>query len=140
MSKYFEFDTKAKILSGDNALSHILFELEIRNKKKPLILSDEGLKGLGVVDKSIKKMNIENYSLFTSVPTDSSTDTVNEVTAFYKKEKCDSIIALGGGSVIDTAKGAVLSLVAGTTDIAKLEGADRLVKNNNILIFSNLYF
>lgn len=136
MNNYFEFDTKAKVLSGENALSHILYELKIREKNNPFVMSDKGLESLGITDKAIKNMNLEKYVLFTDIPTDSSTETVNVATKEFKKSKCDCIIAVGGGSVIDTAKGVVLSIVSGKNDIEKIEGADALVKKHDVLFIA----
>ena len=137
MNNYFEFDTKAKILSGDGALSHIPYELRARNKKKPFVLSDKGLEKIGLVEKSLKLINFDcEYTLFLDVPTDSSIEIVNKATEIYKKEGCDCVIAIGGGSVIDTAKGVVLSLVSGESDLAKLQGADFVRKNNEVLFIA----
>ena len=133
MTNYFEFDTKAKILSGSGALSHILYELKIRGKKKPFVMSDKGLESLGITKKAIDEMRLESYALFTDIPVDSSTQTVNEATKIFKDQGCDCIIAVGGGSVIDTAKGVVLTLVSKEEDIANIEGADALEKRENIL-------
>lgn len=131
MKNYFEFDTKAKILSGEGALSHIPYELKIREKKKPFIMSDRGLEKFGVVKNAIDLMGInDNYFIFLDIPTDSSTSVVNEATEKFYENQCDCVIAVGGGSVIDTAKGVVLSLVSGEKDIYKLEGADSIIKKN----------
>jgi len=133
MTNYFEFDTKAKILSGSGALSHIPYELKVRHAQKPFLMSDKGLEKLGVTDRAIKEMQLKDYELFTDIPVDSSTDTVASAVKAYKEAKCDSVIAVGGGSVIDTAKGAILSLVSGSKDLSKIEGADCVSKNKSIL-------
>ena len=136
MNKYFEFDTKAKVLSGEKALSHVNYELLVRGKKYPFIMSDAGLDSLGITDKAIKAMNLEKFEKFVDIPVDSSTETVNIATKKYKEAGCDCIIAVGGGSVIDTAKGVVLSIVSGKEDIAEVEGAEALVKENNVLFIA----
>lgn len=136
MSKYFEFDTKAKVLSGDKALSRVSYELSIRGKERPFVMSDKGLWGLGVTKSAIKSMNLENYTLFTDIPVDSSTETVNNATIAYKANNCDCVIAIGGGSVIDTAKGVILSIVSGQSDIEKIEGADAIKKENSSLFIA----
>ena len=136
MNKYFEFDTKAKVLSGEKALSHVNYELLVRGKKYPFIMSDAGLDSLGITDKAIKAMNLEKLEKFVDIPVDSSTETVNIATKKYKEAGCDCIIAVGGGSVIDTAKGVVLSIVSGKEDIAEVEGAEALVKENNVLFIA----
>lgn len=133
MIKYFEFDTKAKVLSGENALKHVNFELHARKKQNPFVMSDNGLDSLGVTDKAIKLMGLEKFEKFVDIPVDSSTETVNIATKLFREKNCDSIIAVGGGSVIDTAKGVVLSLVSGKDDISEVEGAEALVKENDVL-------
>lgn len=133
---YFEFDTKAKVLSGEDALSHVNFELKIRGKNKPLVITDKGLEKLGVTKKAISKMGLKTYALFTDVPVDSSTETINIIKEFYDKNGCDCIIAVGGGSVIDSAKGAILTIVSGESDISKLEGADVVTRRDGTLFIA----
>lgn len=52
-----------------------------------------------------KKEGIEGCLLFTRMCHLIRPIVVNEVAAIYKDNGCDVIIAIGGGSVIDTAKG-----------------------------------
>lgn len=103
--KYFEFFNPVKICAGEDAIKHLNYELQALNVKKPLFLSDEGLKKLGMVDKVIKQANLENYVLYTDIPTDSGVSVVNNILKTLKENNCDGIVSLGGGSVIDTAKG-----------------------------------
>lgn len=107
--KYFEFFNPVKICAGEDAIKHLNYELQALNVKKPLFLSDEGLKKLGMVDKVIKQANLENYVLYTDIPTDSGVSVVNNILKNLKENNCDGIVALGGGSVIDTAKGVKMS-------------------------------
>lgn len=136
MNNYFEFDTKAKVMSGENALCKVNYELLVRNKKHPFVMSDAGLDGLGITDKAISLMKLETFEKFVDIPVDSSTQTVNIATKAFKDAGCDCIIAVGGGSVIDTAKGVVLSVVSGKDDIGQIEGAEALVKNNDVLFIA----
>lgn len=123
--KYFEFTNNVKICSGKNALVNIVFELQFLNAFKPLILSDAGLEKAGTVKKVLKTLNKNNLDVsrtYFSIPPDSSTSTINEIAEFYKTCGADSIIALGGGSVIDTAKGVKLVLSQEKDDIMTLVG------------------
>ena len=72
--------------------------------------------------------------LYTDIPVDSSIQTINEIVKIYAQNKCDSIIAVGGGSVIDTAKGVRLALSQNTTNISKLAG-NEIVKNGVLIPF-----
>lgn len=123
--KYFEFTNTVKILSGENAICNIVHELNYFNAHKPLILSDAGLEKAGTVKKVLKileKNNVDTSRLFIDIPTDSSTQTINDIVKLYNGWNADSIIALGGGSVIDTAKGVKLVLSQRQTNIFALEG------------------
>lgn len=129
-NNYFEFVNSVKILSGDNAINNIPYECDFLGCKNPLLLSDEGLKKIGSVKKflDILKRDLKIKNIFTDIPTDSSTLTINEIIAFYKANKCDGIIALGGGSVIDTAKGVRMALGQKQNDIMKLMGNEIIKK------------
>ena len=62
------------------------------------------------------------YEVFDQVPPDSSMDVVNEVARLYAERGCDGFVAIGGGSVIDTTKGAAASLACEGVDFATLQG------------------
>ncbi len=122
---YFEFINQVKICSGDNALCNATHELSYLGANKPMILSDKGLEKVGTLKTVLKvfsKNNLDTSRVFTDIPTDSSTDTINQIVKTYKECGADSIIAIGGGSVIDTAKGVKLVLSQDVDDILKLEG------------------
>ncbi|MGA1846749.1 iron-containing alcohol dehydrogenase [Deferribacter abyssi] len=135
-NNYFEFHAPTKILAGFDSLDNLPFEIEILNCKNPLIITDYGVKQAGLlrfVEKILSEQNI-NYHFFDNVPPDSSLETVKEVANVYKIHQCDCIIAVGGGSVIDTAKGVNIAITYNEMDLIKLAGADRLDKKTKPLI------
>ena len=102
----FEFHCPTKIICGEGALHKLPVKIADRGVTKPLIVTDSNLMKLGIAEQvfaPLKEADV-NYSLYDRVPPDSSLNVVNEVAELYKEEKCDGWIALGGGSVIDTAK------------------------------------
>lgn len=133
--KYFEFLNPVKICSGENAICNIVHELEYFNAKHPLVLSDAGLEKVGTLKNVLKilsKNKLDVSRVFYEIPTDSSTNTINEIVEVFNKTNADSIIALGGGSVIDTAKGVRLVLSQQTNNILNLEGNETLPKGKHI--------
>jgi alcohol dehydrogenase len=62
--------------------------------------------------------------VFDQVPPDSSLETVNTVARLFNEKGCDGFIALGGGSVIDNAKGAAASVSYQGQNIETLQGAE----------------
>ncbi|MGE5403999.1 MAG: iron-containing alcohol dehydrogenase [Candidatus Saccharibacteria bacterium] len=128
---YFQYYNPVKILSGKKALENIPFELEYLKASRPLIITDKGIVQAGLIDIVVTALGGSNLTIgavYDDTPPDSSNVVVNEVAALFKANKCDSIIAVGGGSVLDTAKGVNIVVTENTDDLMKFIGADRLTK------------
>ena len=133
--KYYEFQNSSKILSGEFALENIPSELNMLGAKKVLILSDKTLEKIGtlqVVIDAISTKDIEIVGKYTEIPPDSSIEIINEITRLYKQLDCDSIVAVGGGSVIDTAKGVRMTLSQQKKNILELVGCEMINYGNHI--------
>ena len=135
MVPYFEFQNAVKLLCGELALERIAIELENLGCEKPLMLSDAVLTKIGTLSTVIKAMEsegVEPAAVYSDIPVDSSLAVVNRIAVFYREQGCDSIVAVGGGSVIDTAKGVRLVLSQNKQDILSLSGLDNLVRGRHI--------
>ncbi len=127
--KYFEFQSSAKILSGRHALENLPSELKNLGAKKPMILSDEILKKIGtlqIVTDALAAGGIREGAVYTRIPADSSLQVVHNIVKEYKKQECDSLVAVGGGSVIDTAKGVRMVLSQNVDDLLDIWGCENL--------------
>ncbi|MDX1800171.1 MAG: iron-containing alcohol dehydrogenase [Marinobacter sp.] len=127
MSKsYYEFFCPVKVIAGKAALEHIPYELTGLAAKRPMIITDKGVRKAGLLEPVItacEESGLKIVSIYDDVPPDSSTTVVRDITAIYRSEKCDSIIAVGGGSAIDTAKAVNILVSEGGDDISKYVGA-----------------
>ena len=132
---YFEFQNAVKLLCGELALERIPNELQHLNAKRPLVLSDAVLAKIGTMAQVTSAMAAEGVAptaTFTDIPVDSSLSVVNQIAAFYREQNCDSIVAIGGGSVIDTAKGVRLVLSQDTDDIFSISGLENVTNGKHI--------
>ena len=132
---YFEFQNAVKLLCGELALERIPNELQHLNAKRPLVLSDAVLAKIGTMAQVTSAMEAEGVApaaTFTDIPVDSSLAVVNQIAAFYREQGCDSIVAIGGGSVIDTAKGVRLVLSQDTDDIFSISGLENVAAGKHI--------
>ena len=132
---YFEFINSVKICSGENALENIAYELDFLGSHKPLVLSDNGVSKAGVLDKVtniLRKNNVNIDEIFTDIPADSDVQVINKIAEIYRTSGCDGIIACGGGSVIDTAKGTRLVLSQQGKNILNLMGNEIIKKGVHI--------
>jgi len=128
---YYEFLNSVKILSGVKALENMPFELKNLGAKRPIVLTNDMLVKFGLVDivlNAFKESDITIGAVFVDIPADSSIKVVNEIAEVYRKNNCDSIIAIGGGSVIDTSKGLGIVISEDTEDIMKYMGSEIIHK------------
>lgn len=129
MPKYFEFYSPVKILSGQNALEHIGHELGHLNARRPMLLTNQMLTEVGLtgtLTAALRGSGLTPAAVFEEIPPDSSIHVVNAAGRLYRERGCDAIIALGGGSVIDTAKGLRVLISQDAEDIMQYQGADVL--------------
>ena len=107
-TSYFEFTHRPEIRSG--AGSHILVPDLIQGLggKRPILFSDKGLTDAGLTQK-IKSLfdmvpGIKLAGVFDDIQQDAKSSNINNGVKYFKECNADSIIAIGGGSVLDTAK------------------------------------
>lgn len=116
----------------------IIDEIKRRKFKHALVVTDETLLKVGVADKviSILDENEIKYELFSDVKPNPTITNVKKGLKICKKYHCDYIIAIGGGSVIDTAKAiGIVSTNPEFKDIKSLVGvAD--TKNRSLPIIA----
>lgn len=131
LPSYYEFYNPVKIVSGHKALDNLPYELEQLGAKRPIIITDKGVVGAGLVDLVTSAFGSSDMTIgavYDDVPPDSSVGVVNEIVKIYRRNNCDSIVAVGGGSPIDTAKGVNIVITEEADDIMKFMGAEMLKK------------
>ena len=98
---------KTKVLVTDDLPKTILGILKETQYKRPLIVMDSFLKEVAIVKRLQVKLTENNiqFSIYDKVVSDPPTTVVDEGAEFFKAQDCDSLIAIGGGSAIDVARG-----------------------------------
>lgn len=128
---YYEFFCPVKVIAGHAALEHIPFELAALGAKRPLIITDKGVRAnnlLAPIEAAFEMADAAIIAIFDDVPPDSSLGTVRSAAKLYRENHCDAIIAVGGGSVIDTSKATNILVSEGGDDLLKYSGAHNLPK------------
>ncbi len=129
LPNYYEFSFPVKIISGHKALYNLPAELVQANLKRPLIITDSGVKNAGLTDLVIDafaESGITIGAIYDQTPPESSTVVVNQLAELFRQKECDTIIAVGGGSVIDTAKGVNVLISLDGKEIRDFRGAETL--------------
>lgn len=78
----------------------------LTKEDKPLIVTDQAIVNAGLLDFVLKPLYEKGikYSIFSNVCPNPTSEVIDAALACFKKDNCSCFIALGGGSVIDTAK------------------------------------
>lgn len=133
--KKYEFYNGEEIISGVGALKQLPNKFAQIGARKAILVTGPTLTKIGVVQQVMdifEGSKVEIKVLYNTVPNDSSLDVVNEIAQIYKANNCDSIIALGGGSNIDTAKGVKILISNQSTDIRQYMGFESAPLGLNI--------
>ena len=116
---------------GNGARSELVGEIQKRNFKKVFLVSDKALVEAGVtgkVEQILKEAKIE-YDLYDEIKPNPTIKNVTDGVEACKKSKADVIVAVGGGSSIDTAKG--ISIVMTNPDRADIKSLNGLSNTVN---------
>jgi len=92
--------------------------------KRPLIVTDPGVKAAGIVQKALDALPGLTVAVFDQTPANPTEAAVRAATDLYKTSGCDGLIAVGGGSAIDCAKGVAIAATheGPLTSYATIEG------------------
>lgn len=123
---------------GKGAIAAISAEIKDRDFKKVLVVSDPDLIKFGVTKKVtdiLDNSHIE-YNLFSDIKPNPTIENVQAGVQAFKNSNADCLIAIGGGSSIDTAK-AVGVIIANPefADVRSLEGVAP-TKNKSVPIIA----
>lgn len=113
---------------GEFARNEIKTEIAKRHFKRAFLISDKELIRCGIVEKIevVLKENQTPYEIDAEVKPNPTIENVIYGLELYKKSGSDFIVAVGGGSVIDTAKAiAVIANNPEHADVVSLEGMDK---------------
>ena len=130
-SRYYEFYCPVKILAGLKALEHLPAELAERGCAAPMVLTDKGVRQAGLIDHvelAFTEADLSLDAVFDDIPPDSSTDVVEQIARLFRERNCDSLIAVGGGSVLDTAKAVNILVSEGGEHLRAYVGAHKLTR------------
>ena len=97
------------ILIDFGVLAQLPAECERAGIRRPLIVTDAGVKAVGLLDKALAALPGWQPAVFDQSPSNPTEAAVRAAVALYKAQGCDGLIALGGGSAIDCAKGTAIA-------------------------------
>lgn len=108
----FDFCWPVRIIFGAGEIKKVGVEAKRLGKKAFLVTGRYSMKKTGILDKIVNYLKKEEIEvvIFNEVESNPRSTTIDKGGRLAKKEKCDLVIGIGGGSAMDSAKG--ISVVA----------------------------
>jgi 4-hydroxybutyrate dehydrogenase len=106
MTAISTFSFPTRILFGPGAIHQLGSELARLGIKNPLLVTDRGLVQCGLAAQVMEEARLAgvNMPIFDGVTPNPLEKNVTSGLAAYRENSCDSVVGLGGGSALDTAK------------------------------------
>ncbi|HET9976216.1 MAG TPA: iron-containing alcohol dehydrogenase [Burkholderiaceae bacterium] len=91
---------------------------------RPLVVTDAGVRAAGVLGQALGALGGVAHAVFDGTPSNPTEAAVRAALAVWRRERCDGLIAVGGGSSIDLAKGLAIAAThdGPLKDYATIEG------------------
>lgn len=133
---FFSWVTRPKIMYAPGLRSEVGYEMEQLGGSKVAVFTDKGIVKAGVagmVIEEIEKSDLELVGVFDKIIQDARIDIINDGAKFYRDKGADSMVVVGGGSVMDTAKAVNIMVSEGHDDFKPLADQAALYDEAQIL-------
>lgn len=118
------------IISGSKSICKLPYKVKNDGVKKVLVITTAGSIKRGSLNEMFDELKKENisYVIYDDVQPDPTIECIEAVVKFYKKEACEGIIAVGGGSVMDCAKVTGARIVKPKKSVSQMAGLMKIRK------------
>ena len=120
------YQSPTRMVHAIGAISALGQEAAALNVKRPLVVTDQGIVKAGLLEEALKPLRAAGLDPVTydQVRANPGIRLVDAGAAYYKSERCDGLVAIGGGSSIDCAKGVGVVAVHGGSIVQYEWGKD----------------
>src|SRR6266705_2848028 len=101
------YQSPTRLVQRLGAIRELGSEASLLGIRRPLLVTDPGVKAAGLLDTALEALRSSDVEpvVFDRVKANPPVDLVDAGAAEYKAQGCDGLVAIGGGSSMDTAKG-----------------------------------
>lgn len=126
---------KPELIEGVDSVKKLPAKIKELGYDSVLIVTDSVLMSLGLVDGLIEGLKAENVkvSLFDKTVPNPTIDNIEEALSMYNENGCQAIIAFGGGSPMDCAKGVGARVARPNKQIPQMKGLLKVLKKTPTL-------
>ncbi len=118
------------LIKGKGSFNNLPTKIKEDGIDSVLIVTDKGLMGLKMLDGLFASLDAEGvrYELYDEVVPNPTVDNIEAALALYKKGNCSAIIAVGGGSPMDCAKGVGARVARPDKPLSKMGGILKVMR------------
>ncbi|MBI3185328.1 MAG: aldehyde dehydrogenase family protein [Myxococcales bacterium] len=116
-SASYEYEPTTRIISGPGSINRLHSELAQLGHQRVLVVTDRGVVAAGILKRVQQVLGTRVAAVFSEVPQDGGLEVIDAAAALGRTHRADAVLSLGGGSVIDTAKGTAVALTEGVRAI-----------------------
>jgi alcohol dehydrogenase class IV len=130
---FAQHQARTRMVAGRGLIESLGFELMKEGAGRVYVVTDQVIRGTGLIDRvesGVTDGGLEVAGVFDECPQDSATDVVERCAERAKEAGADAFLAVGGGSVMDTAKAAAVLFTHGGT-VHDYEGIYALPRAND---------
>lgn len=115
---------KPEIIEGENSLSKLPLVIKNKGVGTVLIVTDKVIASLGLIDPLTMGLDSEGvkYIIYDKTVPNPTIDNIEEALKLYNENNCSGIVAFGGGSPMDCAKGAGARVARPDKTISQMKG------------------
>ncbi|SHN74992.1 iron-containing alcohol dehydrogenase [Desulfitobacterium chlororespirans] len=124
LASYFLPWRKPTLLEGANSLNKLPEVINRKGMSKVLIVTDQGVSSLGLMNSFLQGLDKAGvrYSVYDKTVPNPTLDNIEEALKVYQEHRCEGIVAFGGGSPMDCAKGVGARVANPHKSISQMKG------------------
>ncbi|MAT41169.1 MAG: hypothetical protein CL609_02430 [Anaerolineaceae bacterium] len=132
MSSSFYFPTK--LIISENAASDLVWELKDTAKDSVFLVTDQGIRKAGIAEPVIQTLISAGFNpvIYDDVPGNPNVPDVDKALEVVKDKTITHVVAIGGGSVLDTAKAIGLLLADEELDYEEVQWRRQQIKKGSL--------
>jgi choline dehydrogenase len=119
-------EVPTRIVHGEGAIGRLGEIVEELGVKHPLLVTDGGVSAAGLAERAVE--HLTDAVVFDGVKPNPDVELVGRVSEIYRSEGCDGLVALGGGSSMDTAKGVGVEVANGGSILEYEDGGKPITR------------
>lgn len=130
LAHYFMGYRMPEYIEGAGSIAQLPKMLKEKGAGKVLVVTDNGLVKLGLVQKVLDELDKDGiqYAVYSDVSPNPTSDNVEAGFKIYQENGCEALVAMGGGSPMDCAKGIGAKVAHPKRTVAQMQGILKVLK------------